>query len=310
MFDKVLTTILAYFSENVNAFIMMRRIWAGVGTIWGKCLTFLMMCAIIEVQYAKLRGFCGTLKSPNLKKGAMIMRSKAEKLTRTEKAELRAKMQYMVDEANAMRDEASEKMYEIPKGYKLNTPWEWTKFLLVAIAEVTVCVAWFGALMWGVDGDDTLCVVVAIMCMAIFYIAGFWAVAEKNRPYRIEEHVKDFYINNLWYDELNAELNRLKAGIEDYNRQYAEQEEYIKKFRQYAYTISELLGQSGDLDIVTKAYDFHAVLKLEVFEEKLKLRLEFNEEDYNQMDTLTRQFRQKLTDFHEKRHEHDQASYA
>lgn len=207
-------------------------------------------------------------------------------------------MQHMVDEANAMRDEASEKMYEIPKGYKLNAPWEWAKFLLVAIAEVAVCVAWFGALMWSVDGEGALRAAVAIICMVTFYIAGFWAVAEKNRPYHIEEHVKDFYVNNLWYDELNAELNRLRAGIADYDRQYAEQKEYIEKFRQYPWPIVDDQLGVGNLEIVLRAYDFHATLRLETCEEKLNLRLKFNETDYEQMDELIKRFEQKTREYY------------
>lgn len=216
------------------------------------------------------------------------MRSeKAKRLTRAEKAELQAKMQRMVDEANSLRDEAAEKMYGIPKGYKLNTTLDDAKFYLTTLLYVVLAFAFLAAFRWSINEEHA---VVSMILTFILCIGMLAASAAKNRPYHADESVKDFYVNDAWCGELSEELNRLKTGIESYDRQYAEQEEDIAKFRQYTYKISEVLGQSGDLDLVLKAYDFHAVLKLEAGEEKVNLRLAFNEADYNQMDALVRQF--------------------
>ncbi len=54
------------------------------------------------------------------------MRSK--NMQKKEKAELRLRMMQMVDEANSLRDEAAEKLYDVPKGYKLNGAWDSIRF--------------------------------------------------------------------------------------------------------------------------------------------------------------------------------------
>lgn len=217
-------------------------------------------------------------------------------MTKAEKTELRKKMQCMVDEANSLRNEASEKMYNIPKGYKLYAVGRTAKFRHDAQIYLTIAVVYMVAFAWSMSGSSAIHHVVQCACSCVLGCGAVMISKVMHCLCHPEAYTRRFYVEYRCYDELADEIGRLRAGIAEYNRQYAEQEEYILKFKQYTWPIiDEQLGV-GSLEIVLKAYSFHATLRFRMGEETFSLRLDFNETGYNQMDTLVKRFEQGLTE--------------
>lgn len=201
-------------------------------------------------------------------------------MKKEEKAELHYKMMQMVEEANSLRDEAAEKMYSVPKGYKLNGAWDDIRFYLTMVLDVALCVGFMRLFWWSLsDGEDVLHIAVAVACVMLLGIGFVKAGAAKNRPYRVEEHLQDYYASEAHCGALAEELNRLRAGIADYNRQYEEKKEYIQKFRERQPEV----GDYGSLAVVLKANDFHAQVKMTAPMDEVDCRLEIDETGYKQL---------------------------
>lgn len=209
------------------------------------------------------------------------MRSK--NMQKKEKAELRLKMIRMVNEANSLRDEAAEKLYDVPKGYKLMGARDSIRFWLMSVLCVGLSLGFLRLLEWSMDGgEDVAHIAVAIACMLFLGIGMVKASAAKNRPYKVEEHMQDYYANEVHCNALAEELERLKTGIADYDRQYEEQKEYIQKFIDH----HQEVGDYGCMIIVLKANDFHARVKMTAEMDDVDCRLKFNETGYKQLTDL------------------------
>lgn len=206
---------------------------------------------------------------------------RSRKIQKEEKAKLRYKMARIVDEANSLRDEAAEKMYDVPKGYKLNSIWDDVFFWLMEIAAVALGFGYLALFWWSLNGRGMVHTLVLIGCIVIL---GTWAVVGCNarqRPYRVEEHVRDYYVNEIHYADLAKELVRLKTGIADYNRQYSEREEYIQKFTKKC--IEAVVEDYGSMELVLKANDFHVRVSMATATDEVNCRLELGKDGYKQL---------------------------
>jgi len=196
------------------------------------------------------------------------------------KNDLRCKMAPMIAEANALRSEAAEKMYDVPKGYKLIGVWDDIRCCLMMIVDVVLCIGFLMLFRWSLSGDDVVHIVGAIVCVTALGISMMLASVAKNRPYKVKEHVREYYANDAYYNDLVQELERLKTGIAQYDQQYKEREKYIQKFRNIA---TEIEDYGGALRLVMKAGDFHAHVKMSDNKNQIDCRLKFTKDGYNQL---------------------------
>lgn len=191
------------------------------------------------------------------------------------------RMQQMVNEANLLRNEAARKLYDVPKGYKLITRRDEILFGFALFACVVLTFGGLGLFVWCLDNDWWPGIIVFLVALGVGLMK---AAAYKNRPYRVEEHVQDYYVSQVHYEALKTELKRLQTGIVDYDRQYAEQEEYIQKFKERRLDIEDY---GGSMWLILKANDFHAIVKATLGLDEIDARLNFSETGYNQLlDTI------------------------
>lgn len=200
-------------------------------------------------------------------------------------AVLKNKMSQMVDEANSLRGEAAEKLYDVPKAYNLVTMKSEIRSCFLMFMAVALSLGFLSLFMWSLtpESEDVAHITVAIVCTVLIVAGMMWASVMKSQPYKPEEHEQVYYVNNLHYGLLQDELKRLKHGIADYDRQYAEQEEYILKFREY-YQESEDFG--GRLELVLKANDFHAHVTAKTDTDEIDCRLKFDQTGYEHLVSL------------------------
>ena len=215
------------------------------------------------------------------------MRSKAERLQkRQERLELRAQMMQMVEEANSLRDEAAEKMDGVRLSYRLEAPWADARFLLMSAGMALLAMVVIGTFSWVLDNNSVIADV-----MTIALVVGFLKMSfERNRPYKAEEHEEVYCVNQNHYAVLVQDLNRLKAGIAEYDRQYAEQEEYIQKFRERVIEVEDF---GGSVESHLKAGDFHARVKIVTAMNEVNCRLKFNQKGYTQLLDIMRFFNEQ-----------------
>lgn len=190
--------------------------------------------------------------------------------SKEEQAKLRAEMQEMVDELNELRDEAAEKVGDVPKSYKLNTWKDDMKFWLGFFGLALVGVMAVATFMWCLEHEVWLGIVAYIV---VSFYAMLFVDAYRRRPYMVEEHVHDYWANDVHYNSAAKELKRLKEGIAEYDRLYEEKKEYIQKFEE---CIPEV-GDFGSLILVLKASGFYALLKMRDALNEVNCRLEFDE---------------------------------
>jgi len=192
------------------------------------------------------------------------------------KAELTHCMMRMVDEANSLRSEAAEKMYGVPKGYKLITKRVESRNCVLFFVAFAFYLSAMGIIMWCLDHEYFFPIVLlaVILCFGMI-----WISSVKSRRYDVTEHTDEFFINEAHCEALAVELGRLRAGIADYDRQYAEQEEYILKFKEHCTEVEDY----GSLTLVLKANDFHAHVKMSTDTDEVDCRLKFNEADYGRL---------------------------
>lgn len=198
------------------------------------------------------------------------MRSREEMLQKKqEQVELRAQMTKMVDEANSLRDEAAEKMYEVPLGYELESEHEFARFCLFSVVLVALAVITMLLFGWFLEHNCTLQASLIAFVIGVCFVR---SAAVKNRPYHIEEHEQSYCVNQNHYDSLSRELERLKSGIAEYDQQYAERKEYIDEFKR----LQPEVGDFGSMQLTMKAGNFkaHIVIKLDMDEFDCKLELD------------------------------------
>lgn len=214
---------------------------------------------------------------------------KTERLERRKTMkELSGCMEEMIHEANDLRDEAAVKMYDVPKRYKLNDKWDDVRFGLTILVALIAAVGFMLLLCWSMENDH---MVISVFCLVAFGIGMVRSSVAKNRPFKVEEEVKDYYVNELYYGALAKELARLKTGIADYNRQYEEQKDYISKFKNY---MDEVEDYGGKMSLILKANDFRAQLQIKTSGDEVDCGLKFNESGYRQLKEIVGFFAQKV----------------
>lgn len=201
------------------------------------------------------------------------------------------RMKAMVDEANVLRDEAAEKLYEVPKAYKLNTLKDEACFYLTIVACLGFALGFMALFYWAMDGEH---IGASVFCVAILGVGMIVASIAKNRPHKVEEATEDYFVNGSHYVALVTELERLKAGIADYDRQYEEQKEYISRFESCRAEIEKY----GSLKLILKANDFHAQVKITTTITEMNCRLLFDEDGYRRLKNIIELFdNEKSLDF-------------
>lgn len=213
------------------------------------------------------------------------MKAKVER--KQQEAELKNRMTLMVERANTLRNEAAQKMDSIPKAYELIYGWKDVSSYLECVLMGALAVVWFFCFVYWMEHDSYIPVAASATLLAAITIV---ASAYRNRPYRIEDEIKSYYVNMNHYDTLNTELQRLTDGIADYDRQYEEQKEYIQKFRDLA---TEVGDYAGTMDFVLKAGDFHVSIKMSDGMDELDCRLSFTQGAYEQFTKTLSYFNSK-----------------
>lgn len=197
-----------------------------------------------------------------------------------ERADLIYRMTQMVNEANSLRDEAAEKMYDVPKGYELFTAQKIACLWLKMGVCIMIALGGLWLVKQAFDGDFVIMACVFILALGCTMMATY---ISKNRPYRIEENEQDYCVNAAHCEALEAELKRLKAGIAQYDQEYEERKEYIQKFEDFCPEVNDW----GRLLFTFKAGNFHARLKIRTGMDEVDCRLDFDEDGYKRLtDTI------------------------
>lgn len=197
-----------------------------------------------------------------------------------ERADLIYRMTQMVNEANSLRDEAAEKMYDVPKGYELLTT---RKIVCSGLMMGGVVLLGLGGL-WlvgrALEGDFVIMACIFTLAVGCVMMATY---ISNHRPYKIEENEQEYCINTAHCEALEAELKRLKAGIAQYDQEYEEWKEYIQKFEDFCPEVNDW----GRLLFTFKAGNFHARLNIKTGMDEVDCRLDFDEDGYKRLtDTI------------------------
>lgn len=232
-----------------------------------------------------------TFKSPPREKEEKVMRSK-------EKSEMFRQMRSMVDEANALRDEAAEKIYAVPKAYRLSILEDEVCYALIMVVYLGFALGFMALFKWAMEGDH---IGVSVFCTILLSVGILTTSVARNRSCKAEETMEVrsinrkaeetmdvYYVNECCCVALATELRRLKAGIADYDRQYEEQKEYISRFESCRAKI-EKYG-SGSLKLILKANDFHARVKITTAISEMNCRLLFDEDGYRRLKCIIELF--------------------
>lgn len=200
--------------------------------------------------------------------------------SKEEQVKLREEMQWIVDELNKLQDEASEKVGDVPKKYVLNSWGDdamfWLMSVVSAIFFVTAVVSFMRAL-WRKDWF------IIIVYVVVWFLVIYLVDSYRRRPYRVEEHVCNYWVNDTCLYLAAKELERVRAGIAKYDQQYEEQKEFIQKFDEYRLEIEDW----GSLHFVLKASGFYAHLRIVTGMDDVDCRLKFNPDGYKRLtDTI------------------------
>lgn len=197
-----------------------------------------------------------------------------------EKADLIYRMTQMVNEANSLRDEAAEKMYDVPKGYELLTTRKMVRSGLTMGGVVLLGLGGLWLVGRALEGDFVIMACIFTLALGCAMMATY---ISNHRPYKIEENEQEYCINAAHCEALEAELKRLKAGIAQYDQEYEERKEYIQKFEDFCPEVNDW----GRLLFTFKAGNFHARLKIRAGMDEVDCRLDFDEDGYKRLtDTI------------------------
>ncbi len=104
-----------------------------------------------------------------------------------EKNAMFRQMRSMVDEANALRDEAVEKIYAVPKAYKLSTLKNEVCFYLTTVAYLILALGFMALFKWAMEGDH---IGVSVFCTILLSVGMLTTSVARNRPCRVEETMR------------------------------------------------------------------------------------------------------------------------
>lgn len=143
------------------------------------------------------------------------MKTKSEQEQRDE---LRNRMSAMIKRANTLRDEAAQKMDGVPKAYELIYGWKEIRVYLMCVLMGSITFMFLIRFMYWIEHESYIMMGISTAVLTIITII---ASAYHNQ-YKVENETKSYYVNEVYYDALKKELQRLTDGIAEYDRQFEE----------------------------------------------------------------------------------------